>query len=216
MMPGNPGEVETELAIDEETRVLFVAATRARQQLRISSGDSSSPGKKVNGRAYRFDYWNGSPKCDFELGRAGDLTAIGLAGRSFFADQATVLANQKKWIELVSSGAAVEAYKWKVEEEWRFSISTKYNAPILAVLSGHIDDDLYEATCLAVSHFKLDGTPRKPRKLSPIHVLGLTTLAIGADDPEAGALIEPWRSTGLILLPSFTACHGSPLRPAED
>ena len=201
MMPAlASGEKETELAIDEETRVLFVAATRTRQQLRIAD---ARPMKalKARGRAYRFDKWNDSPKCDFELGRSSDLTASGLAGRSYFSDRSVVQANRKSWIDLAAGGATLEAYKRKLGDQWRFCICTEYGASHLAVLAEHIDDDLWEAAKSGARHFRLGGSSRKPKKLAPIHLMGLTTIAVGANDPEGEVLIEPWKTTGLILAP---------------
>jgi hypothetical protein len=69
------------------------------------------------------------------------------------------------------------------------------------VLAEHVDDDLWKAASRGVEHFRLNGRPRKPKKLDPLHVLGLTTMAVGADDAEGDVLIEPWKSTGLILAP---------------
>jgi hypothetical protein len=203
MMPEMPDTGETALAIEEETRVLFVAATRTRQQLMIADAYRITSAQTESGRAYRFDKWNGIPKCDIELGRSDDLTAVGIAGRSYFSDPSVVLANQRQWIDLATRGMTVEAYRRKIGEEWRFCLCVKYGADPIAVLVERVDDDLWSAACHGVQHFRLSGRPRKPQKLDPVHVVGMRTIAVRADDPQANVLLEPWASTGLILAPLF-------------
>jgi hypothetical protein len=202
-MPEMPDTGETALAIEEETRVLFVAATRTRQQLMIADAYRITSAQTESGRAYRFDKWNGIPKCDIELGRSDDLTAVGIAGRSYFSDPSVVLANQRQWIDLATRGMTVEAYRRKIGEEWRFCLCVKYGADPIAVLVERVDDDLWSAACHGVQHFRLSGRPRKPQKLDPVHVVGMRTIAVRADDPQANVLLEPWASTGLILAPLF-------------
>jgi hypothetical protein len=201
MMPGPPSEGDCASAIDEETRVLFVAATRSRQQLRIANAYQTGSAQTESGRAYRFDKWNGSPKCDFEVGRSGDLTAAGVAGRTFFANASAVIANQREWVVLAAREGAVEADKRKIGDEWRFCLCTEYGADPIGVLGEGVDDDLWRAARHGVEHFRLRGRPRKPQKLDSLHVIGMTTIAVSASDPEAGILVEPWKSTGLILAP---------------
>jgi hypothetical protein len=201
MMPGLPDDDVNHSRINEETRVLFVGATRVRGQLRVGDAGRMQGARLDSGRAYRFDKWNGNPKCDLELGRIGDLSGSGMAGRQFFADASHVIRNQQKWIELAESGAMVDAYKRKIGDDWRFCLCAAYGEDYIGVLGAEVERDLMQAAHRGIEHFHMHGQPRYPKKLDPIGVVGLTTMAIGADDPEGGLLLEPWNSTGLILAP---------------
>lgn len=202
MMPALPNGKEKELAIDEETRVLFVAATRARQQLRIADAYPVRSARTVDSnRDYRFDLWNKSAKCDFEVGRTGDIRPSGIAGREFFSGPDQVLSNRSAWIALAAEEAEVCAIKRKIGDQWRFCVSKEYGDPLLAILNNSIDDDLWEAASRGAKHFKLKGNAKKPAKLFPLYTTGVTTMALRSDDPEREALLEPWRSTGLLVVP---------------
>lgn len=206
-MPRAPDPDMDPAAINEETRVLFVGATRARGQLRIADAWEFGAARADSGRAYRFDKLNGNPKCDLEIGRIGDLLASGIAGREFFGDAPEVIENQHKWVELAESGGKIDAYKYKFNDQWRFRLCTEYGGRHIGVLGEGVETDLMQAVSHGVKHFNLSGRPRYPKKLDPIGVAGMTTLVVGSGDPEGGLLLEPWKSTGLVLAPVI---HGLP------
>jgi hypothetical protein len=71
---------------DEEARVVFVGATRARAELRVGKGARYLKARTVrkSDRAYTLQTKGGKPSARVEVGRPGDIQADGIAGRAVF------------------------------------------------------------------------------------------------------------------------------------
>lgn len=189
---------------DEEARVLFVGATRARHKLQIANGFNIVAEATEQGRSFRFKTGEDGVTCDLEIGRDGDLDATGLAGRTYFEDPQAVRAAHSIWITAAANHDVLEAYNRRFDEEWRYGITTAYAGPVLAILSRSFNDDTYYVVKEARRRFRLEGMVKSPAKLHPLRVVGLTTIALSAKNPELNGLLEPWSKTGLILAPLLT------------
>lgn len=199
VLPDVPGEGDGDQRINEETRILFVGATRACVHLLTGSGSIGFAGNTGQGRVFRFRMINGRKTGGMEVGRAGDLGPAGVADGGLFSP-AAVRANQHKWLELADARKTVMAFKHQLNDRWFFTVREAYGKDVLAVLDPAVDSDLGVVVERAGTHFRV-GHVKRPGRITGLHVAGMTTYAIAPDDPALNRLAEPWRSSGLILVP---------------
>jgi hypothetical protein len=186
-LPPVPDETVDESDADEEVRVMFVGATRARRKLSVGNTSGRRLGN-VEGR-----FWKKGPKgrLQVEIGRLHDIDARGLAGRSTFKAADDVLKAQK-FISQKPVMARLFASA-KADLGWNFSLETPDGLRIGA-LSEKVKADLREIAK------RCEAWP-PPSYLPHIRSLGLRSLALRADDAAIDQLHEPWRTSGFLLAP---------------
>lgn len=184
-LPRDPGGGNA----DEEARVLFVGATRARERLHVGTAPEVGTGS-VNGRTWRRLR---SGKVQVEIGRENDLDAEGLAGRRWFRTTADAEAAQQALIDTpVRAGMVARADR---EADWNHSLES---AGIrLAVLSGRFAADMRQIAG------QTDTWP-PPGFFPHLRSFGLRTVAFRPDSDVAERLHEPWRSSGFLLAPMLS------------
>jgi hypothetical protein len=175
----------------EEIRVLFVGATRARQRLSVGQGTGRG-GSACEGRAWRYASTKG--RVQIEIGRAHDLHADGLVGRSAFpaatdaqAAQAFIAANP------FMAGLKAQAVR---DLTWRFELVTSESERV-AVLSAGFRD--------SIRQIGEQAGRRAPTFFPYLRSVGLRSMVVRPDDPMLDVLHEPWRSSGFVLAPLLTA-----------
>ena len=182
---GNDDEEECDLA--EEIRVMFVGATRARNVLYVGHSSSRGAGN-VDGRVWRTAKDNG---LQFEVGRAGDLDATGLAGRSAFATADDALAAQR---HLMETPVMRKLFAHSVKElDWKMAVRTEGGKRI-CVLAKTVNEELYQVA-------RTLNKSASPSYLPFIRSLGLRTVVVAPDDPVLERLHDPWRASGIMLAP---------------
>jgi hypothetical protein len=176
---------------DEEIRVMFVGATRARERLSVGESNPQYARSTPSRRVWRRTR---SGRVQFEVGRRDDVCASGLVGRSAFSSQGAAMNAQLSWHGTpVCSGLHA-----KKEEslQWHYSILNQ-QAKRLAVLDESFDADLREiAQALK--------TWRTPSVLPHLRSLGIRSIVLRPDDPILEDLYEPWRSSGFLFAPLLT------------
>jgi hypothetical protein len=176
-----------ECDLDEEIRVMFVGATRAKNRLFVGRSSSRGAGN-FNGRVWRATSGNG---LQFEVGRANDLEATGLVGRSSFSSTADALMAQR---QILAAPVMTRLFAHTAKDlGWRMAVRTTDQVRI-CVLSKLLNDELYEVT-------KIVGRKVTPQYLPFIRSLGIRTVAVGPEDPILDRLHDPWRSSGFMLAP---------------
>jgi hypothetical protein len=182
---------------EEETRVVYVGATRAR--FRLSIGDA--PGRQsgnIDGRTWKRLLGD---KLLIEIGRSGDIDAEGLVGISAFsgeeAHNAQSFISGNPFVQKLFASA-------KKDLRWNMELLTEGQQRI-AVLSDKVRTDLREIASV---------TKRwpQPGHLAHIRSIGLRTLVIRPDDPVLERLNEPWRSSGFMLAPMLVGFGWSKLK----
>lgn len=186
-LPPVDSDGETE-ADEEEIRVAFVGATRARLTLRVGEAAPAYAGSE-EGRVWRRT----KSGLQIEIGRTGDLRPEGLVGGLAFASAAEAEAAQAR----VSQSAALALRaRSRADLDYRFALET-VEGERLAVLSDGVKADLRS----------IAGRVKRwppPGQLSWLRSLGARTVALAPDDPALERLHEPWRTTGLMLAPLLT------------
>lgn len=197
-----PAETEGEGDHDEETRIVFVGATRARAHLRTESGFQLRAGNLKSGtrRAYSFPSGSGGQALMVEIGRDGDVSARGLVGSEYF-DEASALAAQQACLGFAGKTAVTRATR---SQEFKNLHAVAIDGePVFAVLSPAFRSDLWDLAKIAAG--KAEGPLHPSAKISHIRAVGARTIALAADDPELGHLHEPWSSSGFIVAPVLLA-----------
>lgn len=190
-------EFETTEDEIEETRVLFVGATRARSSLVVGESSAFRASTTPSGRIFRTAR-NGKSTM-VEIGRSGDLTARGLAGRSELcgADVRTAQTFLARVADVVTT------YRLEADAglDWRYRVLAGEGGPCVGVLSRNLTYDLWDI----LEHRNQKHSHRPPGFVNHVRGLGCSTIVLGPEDPELATLSEPWASSGFMLAPRIAA-----------
>ena len=186
---------------DEESRVVFVGATRARKQLLIGDGYQLSAARiEGSDRTYCLRTRDNKPYAQIEIGHANDLSAKGLAGRCFFASPGAVRASQNRIRSYADETVLLTAVR---NRDLGFAYCLKEYGQMqrLAVLSQIVNTDLFKIADAIRTRF--GGNRRLPPNVIGKHLYGhgVRTIVLPPDAPEGELLHEPWRSSGILLAP---------------
>ena len=185
---------------DEEARVIFVGATRGRSRLLIGHGYHQYPRRaETSGRVYCLKTKKNNRRAQFEVGREGDITADGLAGRSNFTSPDAVKTAQNRILSFAEESGSLVA-ECDRDADFIYRLKEDEQGKCLAVLSKTVNNDLFDiAKAIEV---KLScGKLRPPPKIRHLNVRGLRTIVLPPDSPEVEMLYEPWRSSGIMVAP---------------
>lgn len=186
-LPPLPDQDDDHTDTDEEVRVMFVGATRARQKLSVGS----SSGRRLRNVDGRFWRKLGGSKLQVEIGRTHDIDAKGLVGKSAFS---TATLAKKAQERLQRTPVMTNLYASQIRElGWSYALETADKVR-LGVLSDKVKADLREVATQCKSW-------PPPGFLPHIRSIGLRSIAVRADDSITDQLHEPWRTSGFLLAP---------------
>jgi hypothetical protein len=197
MLPGAPKDG---IDLDEEARVIFVAATRGRKELKVGRGYERGAGQiKPSGRVYRIVGSKEGPRVQVEIGREGDILAEGVAGRRYFKDAHAVKKAQAFLTSLHRKITPANAFSDQAAE-YGFRLTADGSQQDVAVLSKSVSNDLFKIG--DAFREKHGGPKRKPPDfIQHLRVVGIRTVILPPDAPEAERLHSPWSETGIMLAP---------------
>lgn len=186
-LPPLPEQDDEHTDADEEVRVMFVGATRARQKLSVGS----SSGRRLGNVEGRFWRKLGGNKLQVEIGRSHDIDARGLVGRTAFSTAASAKKAQQR---LLRTPVMNDLFAFQDRElGWSFALET-VDKVRLGVLSDKVKADLTRIANLCKSW-------PPPSFLPHIRSIGLRSIAVRADDSIIDQLHEPWRTSGFLFAP---------------
>lgn len=176
--------------LEEESRVLFVGATRARERLLTGTGYSLKCGSLGSGRVFRFC----KGQAQVEFGRPGDVDATWGASREVPGGP---LALQSCLIASCGADFPLEA---KAKSDWDWEFALRANPAVndyegfLGRLSPFVKKDLWEIA----NRLRLRRTPT-----SIVHLwsVGIRTVVLPEDHAEVGRLAPPYSRSGVFLAP---------------
>jgi hypothetical protein len=170
----------------EETRVLFVGASRAESSLSVGPGFRSFSKSLSSGRTFvpnrRLDRKNAA---QVEIGRAGDFDALSLVSKSLVnRNEAKFL--QELILEISSKGGAPVVARRNDRADYVYDLHLPtYSERWIGRFSANINKDLWNVK-RALSQQRTRGLPKEIRHLK---LFGTTTFAI-RDDEKNAVLIE--------------------------
>lgn len=189
----------------EEGRVVFVGATRARDQLRVGPGRNLYATTLANGhRVYAPGPENKSPRAQVEFGRTGDLNfQRGLYTEEWTSGAQPALEIQEfLWKHAVTHVPLVaEASK---ETGWRYWLHENRDDGIqwLGCLSDSLKNDLWEIGKRVAERNNM-GRLRPGPKIGYLHMVGSATMAVADNDDQLARMLPPFSESGFFLVPCF-------------
>jgi superfamily I DNA/RNA helicase len=186
-LPPLPDEEDEHIDADEEVRVMFVGATRARRKLSIGNTTGKRLGK-LDGRFWKE--WSGGT-LQVEIGRTYDIDSSGLVGSSTFKTASDALDAQR-WLMQTPVSSSLFARESR-DLGWNFELQAPGEVRIGA-LAAKVKADLRD-----ISNLCEKWPP--PKHLPHIRSLGLRSIVLRADDAAVDQLHEPWRTSGFLLAP---------------
>jgi UvrD-like helicase family protein len=178
----------------EESRVMFVGATRPRERLLV--GSTGVPhGGQTNGRAWRRT----ASGVQIEIGRPLDLDPPGLVGRPFFSRQDAAYAAQHAWV----SQPLRQQMALRAEEGlgWQFALNDGEQR--LAGMSERFRHDINDIGY----NFQ-----RRINWLGHGRSIGLRTMVVAPESTHLESMLEPWKSSGFLFAPLLTSLSHAKLR----
>ncbi|MBU4506662.1 MAG: UvrD-helicase domain-containing protein [Hydrogenophaga sp.] len=197
-----PGAASMKTADDElfaaEAKVLFVGASRARDQLFIGRSFASySSTLHISGRAYTrcaSPSWS----AQVEIGRAGDIDAEGLVGKKHFDDHSQARHAQALIMGIRRGMHFASACIGDKDSRYLYSVTLNARPEDrLMVFSSLLTRDLFYIAKNLRKRFA-------PSRIPGLRNLGLRTVVVSPDDPLTSALHHPWSESGFVLAPLLT------------
>lgn len=201
MMPATVGQNSD---LEEEARVVFVGATRARKLLIIGHGFRQyAPRVDGSGRVFSPKTREGQPRAQVEIGRDGDIRASGIAGWKYFASAAAVRSAQKKLIGLAGTISEAHAESNHAGDH-EYLLRVPEDDQVLAALSERIGKD-----CFAIGSAiqgEIGGSRRRPPdRFNNLRIFGIRTIVLPPESAECTLLHDPWAKSGIMLAPVVSA-----------
>ncbi len=198
MLPLQPKENENYVDImdyEEETKVIFVGATRARRWLGVGDGYKKHFSRRVESSGRVFANM-GRGTAMVEIGREDDITASSIASFQYYEDPKTVTKNQKKMHSLAGKITKATAF---IDRDNGFIYRVKpenEEKDILVLSQKALTKDLFDIGK------SIDGSNRRtPDTLKHLRIYGVRTIVLPPDSPECKKLHEPWAESGIMLAP---------------
>jgi hypothetical protein len=191
--------------LDEEARIVFVGATRARRLLKVGSAKSmlTTLHWGSSGRAFTPDISRNKAmvaRAKVEVGRVCDIDVQGLVGKTLYGRASEARDAQMRVIALSSGMVHTQANWTNAETDWRFKVELKESQGHLCYLSKTLGNDLFEIARFVDQYVHLQ-KGRPPKQLKHLRSFGVRTMALAPDDPVREQLHAPWCDSGLIAAP---------------
>jgi len=208
----------------EESRVLFVGASRAKKWLGVGKSfqprwDAQPQKLDETQRIYALDTVDRETRkikyrAQVEIGLAQDITPESVVGKTFFENQDTVECNQKELItkyagnirltwagnEVVKNNRDRDNICYAIYEGSPREDNSCGDKHPLAYFSKSVNQDLISIRNDLTR--KLDrNLPLLPYEIDHLRILGIRTLVVRPGDRTLEKLHEPWRSSGIMLAP---------------
>ena len=187
--------------LDEETRILYVGATRARRTLLTGQGDpvkASSVGG--SGRCYTLlPKKSGNPRAQIEIGREGDVDTDRQVGRNLFKTAEDAIAAQTclrtKEVPVSISGHRVNS------DDFLYHLTLGgWQGALVGALTKRVNDDI--GRVLAQTRTK---GRQWPHSIPFINWVGVRSVSIPVDSPLLSTLHPPFSESGFFLAPVIMA-----------
>ena len=198
--------IPSEVALAEEARVLFVAATRARYELQVGQGATRALARRLDssGRAFTPYPWSRgrsrAASC-VEIGRSIDIDATSLAGKSVFASAKDAAKAQTRIKTLSGRMSQAEGRMGSKAQGYRYNIFSNEHADApICFLRERVNQDMFKIaeTVDGLVHLR---RKHPPAKVPYLRIFGTRTIALKPDDPIRETLHTPWCDSGFLTAP---------------
>jgi superfamily I DNA/RNA helicase len=196
-----PDDESAQLQPDEEARVLFVGATRAKKRLNVAFVSQIYAGTLSSGRAYRRSYSKQfkTNYVNVEIGARGDLSALGLVGKHVFSDPESAKLAQG-WLAAQNNEVReISLQKVPLNGEWPYLLLNSSGANEGSLVIGSLSDQAQKDIFYACD---MNSTPKN---IKYVQMFGAQTIVVPPESSESDALHSPWSSSGFLLAPVLSS-----------
>ena len=192
--------------LDEESRVMFVGASRARRRLYVGSGflRASFAPSLASGRTFLPTMRAGDstlPSAQVEIGRDGDLDYYSFVSR-FHHSQAGARKVQRQLATLATKAPIPVEAKWDPSNRFRYQLWTKYDGNDVGKPIGYFSETLNKQLFHVRDRIsRFPRALRPPERLQHLYLIGVSTFAADENDVRLQDVHEPFSSTGIWTIP---------------
>ncbi len=194
----------SDTVFDEESRVMFVGASRAKSKLYVGDGfvrAQFTSSSLENGRCFKTSSGSNCPSSQVEIGRRDDLDAFSFVSKKFHTE-GSVIEIQQQLVNLAHKAPIKLRVRSDNKNEFRYRISTISDgvAPGLTIgyFSKALNKDLFEVLNRIEQH---SSNFKPPEYIPHIYLIGVTCYAVDEDSPHLTEIHEPYASSGIWLIP---------------
>lgn len=202
VMPREPREGEL-FDWDEEARILFVGATRARKSLRLGPGVAGVREGAGIKRLWQSWTFKTGRNARVEIGLDDDVDANAQVNLGRWGAPEQVNAAQKRLWELAAGGGTtplVALREGRDDEYTLFEEGAAEGAPPIGFLSAKVIRDLW-----TIGKEVHGGKATPPHRIEGLRLIGARTVAMTADEisglPDEVRLASPYAENGIWLAP---------------
>lgn len=184
-------------AVDEESRVVYVGATRAKQRLCVAT-----PGrvyaKTLNDTGRVFSIERDQRSAKVEIGREHDVLESATVSMNLHESGEEALAIQ----DLIAERATQVSELYAVSEpDWKFQYRLKYADRMnwIGQLAEHVNWDMFKIIKIT-GHYM-----RPPSVIKHVFSVGARTAVLGRDHPDLPNVHFVFRTSGFFLVPMVRA-----------
>jgi len=193
-----PNEGGRNADYDEETRVVFVGATRAKRFLHVYKGYKATFERPDEQRVWEKAGWT-PPAAHVQIGCPGDIDFHCLAGRELYnttEDVASVQDTLRTLAESIEESGPVSLTALRSNSNIYDLVSEE--GQIISKTSKNVNKSLYRIGKIINRNSSVVSIPYK---LKGIKIMDLCTLVTGDDSSLVDSLHVPWGENGIILAP---------------
>lgn len=181
---------------DEETRVLFVGATRASGNLKIGKGIRYYPISHLPPYNRIYTPIASRRSARIQIGCENDISAKDL-GRTMSEDQIRRAQNTM----LAMSGKITSAKMERVKNsEFHYRLKSEEGTVLAEITEGPLKEDFDRIISVVEEKSHSSGLDF-PAVINDLRIFGIRTLILKPDSPECTALKYPWNESGIMLAP---------------
>ena len=201
MLPGNfnASENTPHHQIDEEGRVVFVGATRAKKTLKVGeSRRSYTSNHEKSNRVYKLGPAYKSPRAQVEFGLESDVDKYAQVSDEWHKND--IYNNQQfLWVNCISHYSVVaESSK---DTDYLFHLYTSDNDENwIGCFSKYLNHDLWDIGDHVARHFK-NNNRKQGNVINYLRMVGARTVVLSEDDEQCINLKNPYSETGFFLVP---------------
>lgn len=180
----------------EETRVLFVGATRARKRLSVGQGYGYYPVRYIGPYNRRFTLIPTRQSAKIQIGCAGDIAARDVAKNM---SESEIRTSQEILAGL--SGKITKARLIRHSgSDFRYLLKADGGKILADIEEGPLKTDIQEIRNRLARTMRTF-VPEIPGVITDLRIFGVRTLVLRPDSPECSLLKYPWNTSGIVLAP---------------
>lgn len=193
-----------EANLDEESRVLYVGATRAKNILAVGQGYTQHVFSRSldSGRSFRRvrrGQNGGSINVQVEVGRDGDIDEYSFVSKRF--SQKDVIFYQRHLSTLAHKSPIPLRAALEPENDYLYSLWASSGGAMADRAFGYFSQKLNKDLFEVGNRYAREGRFKPPPYINHLYLVGIKTICKSDSDPNLKHLHEPYRNTGIWLAP---------------